>query len=709
MQPVRPVELTSPLGADVLLFHRMSATESLGRLFEFTLDVLSADHNVKLEDLLGKPLTVHLEIAGGGRRHFNGIVSQISFEGSVGRLAHYSLSLHPWLWYLTRTTDCRIFQNKTVPDIIKEVFRDLGFSDFEDALSGSYEPWDYCVQYRESAFDFVSRLMEHEGIYYYFKHEETRHTLVLADAYGAHAAVDGYAEVLFYPPEKGDDANPDRLREWRLYQRIQPTSFTLNDYNFETPKSDIRTSATATKKHAGADYKVFDYPGEYAEAGVGSEYVKYRMEEATAEYETYAAVGTARGLAAGCLFSLADHPRDDQNKEYLVVTATHSLTAGSYESGDLAAASEVSYQGTLTAMDAQVPYRPRRLSPDPRVQGPQTAVVVGPSGEEIWTDKYGRVKVQFHWDRYGRKDENSSCWVRVAQVWAGKNWGAMHIPRIGQEVIVDFLEGDPDRPIITGRVYNADQMPPYALPDNQTQSGLKSRSTKGGDTATFNEIRMEDKKGNEELYVHAEKDEKIVVEHDKSEDVGHDETITIGHDRTETVGNNEALTVIANRTRNVNRNETVTVTLTRTHTVGINEMINVGAAQEVTVGAARTLTVGAAQATTIGLAHTESVGKNHTEDIGTDHTLSIGKKQTIAIGDSRQVDVAKDDALAVGKNLVINAGDSITIKTGKASISMKKDGSITIDGKDITIKGSGAINVKASKDVVLKGQKVTAN
>jgi type VI secretion system secreted protein VgrG len=700
MQADRPISVTSPLGEDVLLFYRMTATEALGRLFVFDLEVLSEDHNIKLEELLGQSMAVHLELAGGSRRHFHGIVSQLSFLGTRGRYARYSIQLHPWLWFLTRTADCRIFQHKTIPDIIKEVCRDFGFNEIEDSLSGSYQPWDYCVQYRETAFNFISRLMEQEGIYYYWKHEEDKHRLVLADSYSAHAAVDGYAEIPFYPPEESEESDLDRFLSWQISQQVQATSYTLDDYNFETPKSDIRTSATATKKHTGADYKIFDYPGEYADTGVGNEYVRYRMEEITNDYETASASGTARGLMAGCLFSLTDHPRDDQNKEYLLVAATHSLQSSGYESGD-DEGSGLSYLGTVKAIDAQVPFRPRRQTRKPLVQGPQTAVVVGPGGEEIWTDEYGRVKLQFHWDRYGESDENSSCWVRVAQVWAGKTWGAIHIPRIGQEVIVEFLEGDPDRPLVTGRVYNADQMPPYGLPDNQTQSGIKSRSSKGGGGDNFNEIRMEDKKGSEELYIHAEKNENIIVESDKSENIGHDETISVGNDRTETVGNNETLTVAADRTRTVTKNETVTVSLTRTHSVGGNEMINVGAAQEVTVGGARALTVGAEQATTIGADHTEAIGNNHSYSVGSNQSGQIGAARTTSVGD--------DDALNVGKNYVVEAGDSITLKTGKATIAMKKDGTIQIEGKDITIKGSGAINVKASKDIVIKGKKILQN
>ena len=388
-------------------------------------------------------------------------------------------------------------------------------------------------------------------------------------------------------------------------------------------------------------------------------------------------------------------------------------------------------------MSSKQQFRPRRATPKPFVQGPQTAVVVGPGGDEIYTDKYGRVKVQFHWDRYGKKDENSSCWIRVSSPWAGKAWGTISTPRIGQEVIVDFLEGDPDQPIITGRVYNAEQMPPYDLPANKTQSGMKSRSSMGGGPANFNEIRFEDKTGSEQLFIHAEKNQDIEVEHDETHWVGHDRTKTIDHDetshikhdRTETVDNNETITVhgqahrdggqerddhdspepdrdrrrqrdhldCGNRTITVSKSETATVALQRTHTVGVNETITVGAAQEitvgglqaVTVGAIQTVTVGASQSTTVAAARSLDVGAAQTTNIGSNASMTIGGDEARSISGTRTTSITKDDALNVGKNLVIQAADSIAITTGSASIMMKKDGTITIKGKDITIEGPG--------------------
>ena len=390
------------------------------------------------------------------------------------------MTLHPWLWFLTRTADCRIFQEMAVPEIIKQVFRDHGFTDFEEALSGDYRRWTYCVQYRETDFNFVSRLMEQEGIYYYFKHESNRHMLVLSDSVSSHDPFPGYEKIPYFPPDEHLIREKHYIHEWSISREIQPGTYALTEYDFENPKANLLVKSAIDRNHAQSKLEIFDYPGEYLTASEGDAYVRARIEELHAEYELTQGQSNARGLAVGSLFQLTDYPREDQNQEYLVVSATHEMESDAYSSGS-AGGSEDVYTCSFTALSSKQQFRAERTTPKPLVQGPQTAMVVGPSGEEIHTDKFGRVKVQFHWDRYGKKDQNSSCWVRVAQLWAGTQWGGIHIPRIGQEVIVEFLEGDPDHPIITGRVYNNDNMPPYGLPANATQSGIKSRSSKGGE------------------------------------------------------------------------------------------------------------------------------------------------------------------------------------------------------------------------------------
>lgn len=748
------MEISTPLGQD-LLFHRMSGREDLSQLFEYQIDLLSARSDISPDEIMGKNVTVKLELPNNNSRFYNGFVTRFTQMGTTGRYYTYHATVRPWLWFLTRTADCRIFPKMTVPKIVEKVLKEHSVVDVEFDLSGNYSEWEYCVQYRETDFNFVTRLMEQEGIYFFFKHKDKRHTMIVADSYTTHETAPGCESIPFIPTGRATRPTQEHFETWSFEREIMPGRYVMDDYNFETPSLELQTKTQIPRKHALADYEIYDYPGEYEVRGEGEHYVKRRLEEVQAQFELFHAKGNARGLAVGNLFKLTGHTRQDQNREYLVVGASYNLEYSEYESLEGGGGSQ--YSCGFTTMSSSEPFRPPRTTPKPIVQGPQTAVVTGPSGDEIYTDKYGRVKVQFHWDREGKHDENASCWIRVSHPWAGKNWGAISIPRIGQEVIVDFLEGDPDRPIITGRVYNAEQMPPWDLPANATQSGILSRSSKGAGVPNANAIRMEDKKGEEQMWIHAEKNQDIEVENDETHWVGHDrkktidhdeitmvkhdrtetvvnnETITIGVNRTEQVGSNETITIGANRTESVGANETITVAanrsvtvgasetatvaLQRTHTVGVNETISVGAAQEITVGAAQAITVGAMQAITVGAnqavnvgaAQSINVGAARSVDVGANASMKVGADESRSVTGARSTTVGKDDALKITNNLVIDAGDSVTIKTGSASITMKKDGTIVIKGKNITIDDGGKTNIKASSDIVMKGSKILQN
>ncbi|MHC6225670.1 type VI secretion system Vgr family protein [Pseudomonas sp. X10] len=726
----RWVQVDSPLGEDVLLLQSMEGSEELGRLFHYELDLTSEDPAIKFDQLLGKPMGLALELYDGSKRYFHGIACSCRQLTGHGQFAGYRVSLRPWFWLLTRTSDCRVFQNITVPEIIKQVFRDLGFSDFEDSLSGSYREWEYCVQYRETSFDFISRLMEQEGIYYYFRHEKARHVLVLADAYGAHSTVANYASVPFYPPDR-QMRERDHFYEWQLTREVQPGSLALNDYDFQRPRTSLEVRSSVLRNHSNGDHPLYDYPGEYSQYNDGEHYARTRIEAIHSQFERVQLCGCARGLGSGHLFKLTGYERADQNREYLVVVARYQIRQEPYESGQLDQTEQ--FISELDCMDASQAFRPLPLTPMPIVRGPQTAVVVGPSGEEIWTDQYGRVKVHFHWDRHDQSNENSSCWIRVSQAWAGKNWGAIQIPRIGQEVIVSFLEGDPDRPIITGRVYNAEQTVPYKLPANATQSGVKSRSSKDGSLANFNEIRMEDKKGEEQLFIHAEKNQDIEVENDESHWVGHDrsktidnnETVHVKHDRTETVDNNETISIGVNRTESVGNDEKITIGANRTEEVRSNETITIGADRTEKVGANENITIVSNRTEDVGGNETIGITGNRNEtvkgnegieisgnqsiEINGNQSTQIGQNESRNVARNRTTDIKQNDSLDVGKNFSLSAGDSISLITGAASITMKKDGTIMIRGKNITIDGSGAINIKANRNVVVKGQKILQN
>jgi type VI secretion system secreted protein VgrG len=732
-----PITLSSPLPAEELFFKSMAATAGLSVLGETQLKLLSPSPNLNPDDLLGKPVTVKAELHEGEKRYFHGFVTRFAIGANVGSHHVYQATVRPWLWFLTRTTDCRVFQEESVPDIVKKVFQDHSVASFEFKLFRSYRKWTYCVQYRESDFAFVARLLEHEGIYWYFEHSDGQHKLILVDSHSAHDAVPGHDTLRYIVNASHTPPDTEYISNWTFAREVKTGKSVLSSYDFERPAVALVVDKTQSRSHDLADYEMYDYQGDYIMAADGTQLAEDRLDEQQARFHQLRGESNASFVQVGRRLKMSEHPRSDQNAEYLVTTTQVHAHVSTNERGDAGSG----FRTEFSAIPAAQQFRPPRRTPKPFVQGPQSAVVVGPGGEEIYTDKYGRVKLQFHWDRYGQKNEKSSCWVRVSHPWAGKNFGVMHIPRIGQEVIVDFLEGDPDQPIIIGRVYNAEQMPPWDLPANATQSGILTRSSKEGAYANANAIRFEDKKGSEQLWIHAEKNQDIEVEndethwvgHDRTKTIDHDETVHVKHDRTETVDNNETITIGVNRTEKVGANEditiganrtekvgvnetitiganrsisvgaseTATVALQRTHAVGVNESIAIGAAQEVAIGAAQAITVGANQSTSVGVDQSTSVGSNRTVD--------VGKDQTHKVGANRSADVAKDDALKVGKNLVIDAGDSVTIKTGSASITMKKDGTITIKGKDITVDGSGKINVKASSDIVMKGSKILQN
>lgn len=532
-QENRLMTIETPLGENVLLLQGFSGREGISRLFSFQVNLLSEDHAVAFESLVGQPVTISLGLAEGSKRPINGIVSRFARSGSDERFAYYRAEVVPWLWFLTRTTDCRIFQNMTIPDIITTIFRDLGFSDFRNALQGSFEPCEYCVQYRETDFNFVSRLMEQYGIFYFFEHTKDKHTLVLADSPTAHVSCPEQASAR-YNYTGGTALEEDVISTWEMEQGLRSGKYALTDYNFETPSTSLLANVSSTVHVGGnGNYEMYDYPGEYLKKAQGEQVVKLRMEEEEAPHMIASGTSTCRVFIPGYRFDLKEHPFQAMNKTYVLTEVQHVATVGgNYPQG---AADEESYSNHFTCIPSTVPFRPPRVTPKPVVQGPQTAVVVGKSGEEIWTDKYGRVKVQFHWDREGKYNENSSCWIRVAQNWAGKRWGMMFLPRIGQEVIVDFLEGDPDRPIITGRVYNAEEMPPYDLPAEQTKSTIKSRSSKGDGVQGFNEVRFEDKKSEEQLFIHAERNQDIRVKKDLFETIGGEGHFIVTKDQFEAV------------------------------------------------------------------------------------------------------------------------------------------------------------------------------
>ena len=742
----------SALG-EQLQFRRMVGREEMGRLFEFHVDLLSESDGIDPKSLLGTDLTVEIDLTteagGSGKRYLSGQVTAFRFAGRDGDLYLYKAVTSPWLWLATRRTDFKIFQNKTVPAIVEQVLAPYGFV-VENKLSNSYRAWDYCVQYGEDDFKFISRLLEHEGAYYYFEHQMGSHKMILADDIGGHGPLPaGPSTIAYYPGNRAAHVHDqDYLDGWNATQDIASGKFAADDYDFTKPRALLDTRQSQPAGHSEDAYEVFAWPGGYTEIGDGQNYARVRIEQQKAERESIHGTGNARNLAPGYLFTLSKYPRADQNQRYLITGASYNFTQNVYRSDGGGQDTATTYRLDIDAVPSSVSWRSQCQTPKPHTSGPQTAVVVGPPGEEIYTDQYGRVKVQFHWDRYGQKDQNSSCWIRVSSPWAGSNYGAIHLPRIGQEVIVDFLNGDPDYPIITGRVYNAMQMPPWQLPANKTQSGIKSRSSKGGTPGTgekatpgtTNIIRMEDQAGQEQLWFHAQKDQLTEVEHDedkwvgqdrrktidrdefntihrdrteivdrnekinvhgwRTEEVDLDETITIHGNRTEVVDKNETITIHQNRTETVDLNETVTIHKNQTHTVDVNRTRKVGVDESVSIGSNRTKSIGKMENVTIGLLKTQSIGLAYMQNVGLVkmvnsgilYNLNVGMVMSTVVGISQSTNVGQDRSVSVGQNQTTTVTQNDETKVGK-------DSTVTV-GETLKIHAK-KIDISADQEITL--------
>jgi type VI secretion system secreted protein VgrG len=554
-QEERLLEIKTTLGETELLLERFSGTEAVSAPFEFRCTLLSTLETVDLKSLLRTPATISLSLPDGTERPFHAIFRSLTQaeegEGTETErqtagisnpsrdLTVYTAVLVPKIWFLGLDADCKIFQNMSVPDIVEKVLTDSGIRDFQFRAplrdKSRYPDREYCVQYRESSLNFISRLLEEEGIFYFFEHTATKHTIVFADNSTILAPCPGQPSASYSFGQEGwVESKQEGVINLERIEAAHVGKSTLTDYFFEKPTLNLRANLATDNE------EVFDYPGKYTTLEDGERYVRVRLEERETAQFVVNGSSICRAFRPGYNFKLKNHYRADTNQEYFLTSVVHTAYDSTYRQDT---GQSHSYKNQFQAIPKSVPFRPQQQARKPVVRGPQPALVVGKAGEEIWVDKYGRVKVQFYWDRLGKKNENSSCWVRVAQIWAGKNWGWMTIPRIGQEVIVDFLEGDPDRPIITGRVYNADQMPPYALPANQTQSGIKSRSSKSGGTQNFNEIRFEDLKDQEMLTVHAEKDMETTVEHDDTQTVQNNRTIKVDGTHTENIVKDTKITI----------------------------------------------------------------------------------------------------------------------------------------------------------------------
>jgi type VI secretion system secreted protein VgrG len=729
-QAERLLKVTTPLGPDALLLEGFQGVEAVSALFEFQLDLLAEeDTEVSFDKLLGQPVSIAVRRFDGSYRHFHGIVSRFSqggyLPGPPGAKAfvRYNATVVPQVWLLTRRAQSRIFQQMSVPDILRQVLTGLDVN--MSGIHGTFHPRDYCVQYRETDFDFISRLMEEEGIYYFFEHAEDGHKMVLANTPSGHPNVPSPATVI-YDAMAGGVRSEERVYEWSKVQELRSGKYTLWDHCFELPHKHLEADKTITdsvqvgevnhklKLSSNGSLELYDWPGEYAQRFDGvtpgggdrasdiqkifednKRTVEIRIQQEAVPGLAINGASGCRQFSAGHKFTLEQH--FNANGAYILTRVQHSAGLGGVYTalGDEAEG----YRNIFTCIPAALPYRPQRVTPKPVISGTQTAVVVGPAGEEIFPDKYGRVKVQFHWDREGRKDTNSSCWVRVATLWAGKQWGVIHIPRIGQEVVVAFEEGDPDRPIIVGSVFNAEQMPPYTLPDNRTKSGVKSRSSLQGTEENFNEFRFEDKKGEEQVYLHAEKDFDAVIENNETRKVGFekkdsgDQRIEVHNDQLIWVGlptsdgtnpskGNQSVRVWNNQWVNVGDGKTQADDGSQITHIWNEQQLHIGTGKEQADSGSQIVTIYKDRSVSLQTGNDNlAVSKGNrdvTIDMGNDKlTIKMGNQTT-----NLNLGASKTEAM-----------QSIELKVGQSSITIDQMG-VTIKGMMVKIEGQMMTEVK---------------
>ena len=675
-QDNRPLSITDfSLGKDTFLATSLTGTEEISGLYEFEITALSENHQIEPDKIVGKTCTVSSSKV--AERHFHGYIRSFSFgEIQEHNLREYRMVMVPWLWFLTRTNNHRIFQQKNVKQIVSTIFSDLGFSDFEFRASGG-KTREYCVQHNESDFVFVSRLLEEEGISYFFEQSKNSHKLIIVDDKSPFSAV-GEASVA-YSKGASDEA---RISEWVQTNQYRKGVWTLNDYNFKEPKKSLLATATTTSKFDSVGkFEHYEYADMY-DYGYGADLAKARIIAEETDINVSEGISSCATFFAGGTFELAKHDTASQKGNYTLASVTHHITENTYlhkEEG------ESEYINRFACVPIDVFVRPKKQHHKPFMRGPQSALVTGPAGEEIHVDELGRIKVQFYWDREGNKDDASSCYIRVMQSWAGNGWGASFIPRIGHEVIVEFIDGDPDRPIITGTVYNGVNAPPF---DSKTQSGIRTRSTKGGAKANFNELRFDDKKDAEQIYIHAEKNLDTRVEND--------ETLTVDHDRIKQVKNDESYTIGNDRTKNISGNQVENIGKDKTTTVGQGHQENIEKDQSVMVGDNRKLTVGSNLEETINQSITISIGKDHTESINGGMSLQIGKDAKESVGGKQTIEVVDQSSLSA-KKVLVQAKDEIVFQAGSAKVQLKSNGDINITGGKINVNGSGNVKVKGSK------------
>ena len=707
-QDNRFMRVDSALGKDVFFLRRLKATESFSQLFTIDVDLLSYDSNIRAEDVIGSHIATFIGTNGPQPRSLNGFVKSFAYTGLEKRgLYGYTAELVPWLWFLDKRTNCRVFQNQNIQKIIESVFTELGFNDFKFSLIDTHQPFEYCVQYQESDFHFISRLLEQEGLFYFFEHKPNKHILHISDN----------AAIFTFLDEKTIEHSSDSrakhfLDRWQHRFQYCSGAFAQTDYNFENANLSLLTETpTSIKLSNNSALERFEFPGNYSENQRGQTLTRIRMQQEEAGYQVVSAGGNFHQVEVGKKFKLrSDEAVSDDKKNFVISEIRHEAFEGSYvddekkEEGGVVV--ESSYKNNFVCIPEEVTYRPPLKTSKPRIDGVQTALVVGKPGDEIYTDKYGRIKLQFYWDRYGQKNETSSCWVRVATAWAGPKWGTLNIPRVGQEVVVTFVNGDPDQPLVIGSVYNSKNMPPVTLPEGKHYSGMRSRSAKGG-AESFSEFSVDDSEGGEQIKVHAKKDYNATVGNNLTSSVTADASYNVDGNSSSTVKGNNTASVIGNSTSSVqgnhdwsvqgNRSGSVTGNLTENITGNSAKTISSNETRNVTSN--QTITVGANQESSISANQKISVGANQDTIISGNHTVNVTGVQNIS-ANSRDV-VISGASKTSAADITLEAGSSINLKVG--------DAVITIDGSGITLTKGGSSKKIDAASVSVKAAIINLN
>lgn len=673
----------SPLGEDTLLVNKFSGTEKMSELFHFELELVSADFTIQTEQMLGRNVTVGIRhLDGQNFRYFNGHVSKFAPVQHDGRLAYYHAEMVPWLWFLSLTQGCHIYQEMTLVEVIQKTFERYGYQDYNFNVTDRHKPWENCCQYQESAFAFVSRLLEIEGMYYFFRHEKGKHTLMIVDHMSKHTPCPDQS-TYYYEHQVGEGAlrREDTIFSSNLRKVVKPNKYAHKDYNFKIPQNPLEITKFV-ERDTGVDreLEVYDYPGEYELPGDVTDWGDLRMEEQEHDHTMAEGTGSGRSMLPGYRFQLKAHDRTEQNIDYLLVSVTHKGQEGSFVAGADAQIAE--YSNSYVAMPSSVQFRPTMKTDEPKIASTQTAFVVGPPGEEIYTDEWGRVRVKFHWDRRpGDENGNSSCWIRVMQPWAGPYYGQIWIPRVGMEVVITFLDGDPDRPLITGCVYHQNNRPPYPLPANKEWNGIKTRSTKGGTVDNYNEIRLVDSIGNELFRMQAEKDLHIFVKNDRSEYILHDRFLDVGGDKHERIDGTKYTGVAGDSQESVDGDVKVKV--------GGDATLSVGGDQTEEIDGDKSITIDGDQTEEVQGDKNMTVDGDFSEDIQGDTSIHNGGDYDHKVDGDGKLTAAGDLHIKASGKLVIEADGDLTVKAGDAFIKIA-DGIITIQGKKIMLNCGGS-------------------